>query len=116
MKVLFILNDPPYGTERTYNGFRHVNTLAKREDVEVKVFLMADAVLSAKKGQKTADGYYNLEKMILVASRRGVELGACGTCLDARGLEDEAIANTVHRSSMEELTDWTVWADKLIVY
>jgi hypothetical protein len=74
MKFLFILNDPPYGTERSYNGFRHVNTLSKRDDVEVKVFLMADAVLCAKKGQKTVDGYYNLEKMILVSSRRGVEL------------------------------------------
>ncbi|QSO52892.1 DsrE family protein [Alicyclobacillus curvatus] len=116
MKFLFILNDPPYGTERSYNGFRHVNTLSKREDVEVKVFLMADAVLCAKKGQKTADGYYNLEKMILVSSRRGVELGACGTCLDARGLNQSEIAESVHRSTMEELTDWTLWADKVIVY
>lgn len=116
MKFLFILNDPPYGTERSYNGFRHVSTLSKREDVEVKVFLMADATLCAKRGQKTADGYYNLEKMILVSSRRGVELGACGTCLDARGLNQSEIAESVHRSTMEELTDWTLWADKVIVY
>lgn len=116
MKVLFVLNDPPYGTERTYNGFRHANTISKRDGVEVKVFLMADAVVSAKKGQKTADGYYNLEKMILVASRRGVEIGACGTCLDARGLNESEIAESVHRSTMEELTDWTLWADKVIVY
>ena len=77
---------------------------------------MADAVLFAKKNQKTKDGYYNLEQMIVVASRREVELGACGTCLDARGLQDMEIADSVHRSSMEELTDWTLWADKIIVY
>ncbi len=116
MKVLFILNDPPYGTERTYNGFRHATTMSKREGVEAKVFLMADAVLTAKRGQKTADGYYNLEKMITVISRRGVELGACGTCLDARGIHEEELSEAVHRSTMEELTDWTLWADQVIVY
>jgi uncharacterized protein involved in oxidation of intracellular sulfur len=31
MKLLFILNDPPYGTERSYNGLRLANTVAKQE-------------------------------------------------------------------------------------
>jgi len=116
MKFLLVLNDPPYGTERSYNALRHANALLKREDTEVRIFLMADAVSCAKKGQKTPDGYYNLEKMLLVAARRGAVIGACGTCLDARGYKDEDLQETVHRSSMEELTDWSMWADKLIAY
>ena len=44
---------------------------------------------------------------------RGGKIGVCGSCMDARGLiEDELTAGT-HRSSMEELTDWTIWADKV---
>ena len=42
-KTLFILNDPPYGTERSYNGLRVAGSLAKREGEEVKVFLIGDA-------------------------------------------------------------------------
>ncbi len=116
MNILFILNDPSYGTERSYNGFRHANVMAKTEGTEVRIFLMADAVTCAKRGQKTPDGYYNLEKMIIVANRRGASIGACGTCSDARGLQTEDLHDGVHRSSMEELAEWTVWADKLIVY
>ena len=116
MKILFILNDPPYGTERSYNGFRHANVVAKTDGTEVRIFLMADAVSCAKRGQKTPDGYYNLEKMLTVAGRRGASVGACGTCLDARGLPVEDLHDAVHRSSMEELSEWTVWADKLVVY
>jgi uncharacterized protein involved in oxidation of intracellular sulfur len=59
-----ILNDPPYGTERPYNGLRLAMSLAKRPDVGVTVFLMAGAVGAARKGQKTPDGYYNLERMV----------------------------------------------------
>jgi uncharacterized protein involved in oxidation of intracellular sulfur len=29
MKALFILNDPPYGSERTYNTLRLARALAK---------------------------------------------------------------------------------------
>ena len=65
MKILMILNDPPYGTERCYNGLRLANGIIKKNDaVDLNVFLMADAVLCAKAGQKTPDGFYNIERML----------------------------------------------------
>lgn len=46
MKHLLILSDPPYGTERSYNGLPLANALAKIDPVAaVIVFLRADAVL-----------------------------------------------------------------------
>ena len=74
-KTLIILNDPPYGTERSYNGLRLANALSKDEDDEVRVFLIGDAVACAKRGQQTPNGYYNLERMLKVASRQGVSIG-----------------------------------------
>lgn len=74
-KTLIILNDPPYGTERSYNGLRLANALSKSEDDEVRVFLIGDAVACAKRGQQTPNGYYNLERMLTVASRQGVSIG-----------------------------------------
>lgn len=62
MKFLIIINDPPYGTERMYNGLRLAGTLVKEH--EVAVFLMADAVLGGKSRQKPPDGYYNAERML----------------------------------------------------
>ena len=47
---------------------------------------------------------------------KGVAIGACGTCIDARGMTDEPLVDGVHRSTMAELTTWTIWADKVITF
>ena len=75
-KTLFILNDPPYGTERSYNGMRLANALSKGDEDEVRVFLVGDAVACSKRGQKTPNGFYNLELMLKVAARQGVAVAA----------------------------------------
>ena len=115
-KYLIILNDPPYGTERAYNAMRLANALQKREGVELKIFLMADAVLSAKAQQQTPNGYYNLERMLRGVTSREAVVGACGTCMDARGLTEADLTQGVHKSTLEELTDWTIEADKVLVF
>jgi uncharacterized protein involved in oxidation of intracellular sulfur len=116
MKTLFILNDPPYGTERSYNGLRLAGSLVKRDGQEVKVFFMGDAASCAKAGQATPNGYYNIERMIKAVSTRSGELGVCGTCMDARGLKEAELVDGARRSTLEELTDWTVWADSILVF
>ena len=116
MKHLFILNDPPYGTERDYNALRLATTLLKREGEEVRIFLMADAAAGAKAGQVLPQGYYSLERMLKLARAKGGDVGVCGSCMDARGLSDEELVDAAHRSSMEELADWTAWADKVLVF
>jgi uncharacterized protein involved in oxidation of intracellular sulfur len=70
-KHLFIINDAPYGNERPYNALRHAMNLIKREFVQVKVFLVADAVYCARNEQKTPEGYYNIERMIKSMAKRG---------------------------------------------
>ena len=116
MKILFILNDPPYGTERSYNGLRLAGNLAnKHEDAEVTVFLMGDAVACAKAGQTTPNGYYNLERMLKPVTRRGAVL-LCGTCMDARGIKETEIAEGTRRSTLDELTQLTAQADKILVF
>ncbi len=116
MKTLIICNDPPYGTERSWNGLRLAGALARRPDVEVRVFLLGDAVGCAVAGQKVPDGYYHLDKMIESAARHGAGVGCCGTCLDARGIREEALVKGAHRSTLEELADWTLWADQVITF
>ena len=116
MKYLFILNDPPYGTERSYNGLRLARALTKHEGVEARLFLLGDAALCAKAGQKVPEGYYNIEFLLQSIVRRGAEIGVCGTCMDARGIQEGELSPGAKRSTMEQLAEWTVWADKVLVF
>ena len=116
MNVLLILNDGPYGTERSYNGLRLALALAKVPETTVRVFLMADAVACAKPGQTTPEGYYNIGRMLKGLTGRGIEVGACGSCMDARGYADADLAEGIHRSSMPQLAEWTIWADKVVTF
>ena len=116
MKSLFILNDPPYGTERSYNALRLARSLLAKETEEARLFLIGDAAACAKSAQKVPQGYYNIGDMLANVIRRGGEVGVCGTCLDARGIPDTDLVEGARRGTMDQLTDWTVWADKIIVF
>ena len=102
MKTLFILNDPPYGTERCYNALRLAQALLKSDpNTRVTLFLMADAVVAAHKGQKTPDGYYNIERMLKRVIGGKGEVLLCGTCMDARGMGDGDVMDGARRSTMD---------------
>lgn len=116
MKILVILNDPPYGTERSYNGLRLAGSLSKREGSDLRVFLMGDAALCAKAGHAVPQGWYNLNRMLRVISLNRGAIGVCGSCMDARGLTDAELLEGTRRSSLDELTEWTLWADRVVVF
>ena len=116
MNTLFILNDAPYGSERTYNGLRLAGAVAKKEGCKVRVFLIGDGAAAAHRNQKVPTGFYNAEVMIGNVIRHGGEVGICGTCMDARGMGDNDVADGTHRSTLADLAEWTVWADKVLVF
>lgn len=115
-QLLLILNDPPYGTERSYNGLRLATSLARREDTPVRLFLTGDAAACVKRGQRVPKGYYNIQTMIEAIVTAGAEIGVCGSCLDARGIGDGDLVVGCRRSNMDELTAWTLWADRVLVF
>jgi uncharacterized protein involved in oxidation of intracellular sulfur len=116
MNAVFVLNDPPYGSERSYNGLRLAVALAKENQTAITVFLMADAVSCAKRGQKTPDGYYNIERMLKRFTLGTHRVLLCGTCMDARGLTEAELIEGSRRSTMDELAQATAAADKVLVF
>jgi uncharacterized protein involved in oxidation of intracellular sulfur len=84
--------------------------------MEVRLFLMGDAAACAKREQKLPSGFYNIENMLRLISRGGGGIGVCGTCMDARGLKAAELAEGCHRSTLSQLTDWTLRADKTLVF
>lgn len=117
MQHLLVLNDPPNGTERSFNGLRVAHALAKHDPGGgVTVFLMADAVVCAKAGQKTPEGFYNVERMLGRVLSAGGRVLLCGTCMDARGLTEAEIVLGAARSTMDALALATIAADKVLVF
>lgn len=116
MTVLVVVNDAPYGSERTYNALRLAGALAKREDTEVRIFLAGDAAACAKTGQKVPRGYYAVDRMLAVVARQGGRIGVCGTCMDARGISDAELTDGARRSTLEEWATWALEADRALVF
>lgn len=116
MKYLCILNDPPYGTERSYNALRLARNLAAKDAAEIRVFLLGDAAACAHGGQKVPQGYYNVADMLSGIVRRNGAVSVCGTCMDARGIRDEELVQGTARGSMDQLAEWSAWADKVLVF
>jgi uncharacterized protein involved in oxidation of intracellular sulfur len=116
MSALLILNDPPYGTERSYNALRLAGALAKRPQYPVRVFLLADAVGCARTGQQVPAGFYHLGRMLQAVLQHGGEVAVCGSCMDARGLTESDLIAGARRSSLDELADWTAQADRVLVF
>ena len=115
MNILIVINDGPYGSERPYQALRLADALAKDDDAEVTVYLTADAVLCAKQGQKTPDGYYNLERMLKPLVRNSCVM-TCRTCLAARGIKLDELIPGVLETRLGDLAQLTIEADKVLVY
>lgn len=115
MKSLFILNDPPYGSERSYNALRLAHARAKQAGQAVDVLLMGDAVVCAKAGQQVPEGYYNAGDMVRMVAAIG-NVALCGTCMTARGIGDADMVEGAWRSTVDDLPEWTAAADKIPVF
>lgn len=115
MKLLLIVNDQPYGSEKPFNALRLAGSLSKRDDVELRVFLLGDAVACAVAGQQLPEGHYHLDRMLKPLIRSG-EVACCGTCMDARGIDESRLVEGARRSTLEDLTDSTLWADQVLTF
>lgn len=116
MRTLIIINEAPYGDERCYNALRVANALLKQQNAVIDLFLIADAVAAANRGQKTPDGYYNIERMVKRVILGNGRVMLCGTCMDARGVEPDRVLDGAVVSDMGELADSVALADRVLVW
>ena len=116
MKILFLINDAPYGTEKFYNACRLAMQVQKDQGTDVFVFLMADAVTGALINQKPPQGYYNIERMVKSIISKGGKVKLCSGCIDTRGLAELKYIDGCLRSNMAELAQWSVEANKVFTF
>jgi len=117
-QILIIINDAPYGTEKAYNALRMAISLQKEhgDQLELKIFLLADAVGCGLPNQKTPNGFYNIERMLKSVIRNGAEVKSCGGCSEARGIDQLEFIEGVKLSNMKEFARWTVQCDKVLSF
>lgn len=116
MRYLFIFNDSPYGSQRTYSGLRLAMNLTRRSENVVSVFLIGDGVTAAFEGFTPVHCYYNTQDMLRQLGKAGARIGVCKTCLEARGILDRHLVPCAKRSTLDDLTEWTEEADKVLTF
>ena len=117
MKILFIINDAPYGSEKAYNALRLVLQFLKdHPDIEVVIHLMDNGVTCAVTDQSTPNGYYNIERMLKHAIAKGVPVKICTTCADARGVKPETLIEGAVLSGMTELATLVAESDRILTF
>lgn len=117
MKILLILNDAPYGSEKVYNAMRLAMKLQQEHaDVDIRLFLMADAVTASLLNQSTPQGYYNVERMLKAVISKGGQVKICGTCAEGRGIQNLGLIEGAEISTMNQLAQWVVDSDKVLTF
>jgi uncharacterized protein involved in oxidation of intracellular sulfur len=105
--LTIVINAAPYGDERVYNALRLAGALVSATvNIKVNIFLLGDAVIAAKKGQNTPEGYPNFEEMLWELIKKGAEIVACSMCASARGLAYEDMIEGVQNGTVMQLAHW----------
>jgi uncharacterized protein involved in oxidation of intracellular sulfur len=115
--LTIIINRPPYGNEKVWNALRLATaSISASIGMSVNVFLLGDAVIGAKKGQKTPEGYYSLEKMLRDLLGSGAKVAACGTCLNARAIQKDDLIEGIEVGTMLKLAGWVKESSKVLTF
>jgi uncharacterized protein involved in oxidation of intracellular sulfur len=116
VEFLVIVNDGPYGTERPYNALRLATSLAEDPEAVVRLFFIGDGAFCAVAGQKPPEGAHDVEWMLKRFVAGGREAGVCRTCMEARGIAEDALVEGTRRATLAELSAWTKAARQVLVF
>ncbi len=115
MKILFLLNDAPYRSDKNYNALRTAIQLQKQDQsIQVWIYLMSDSVTGALLGQKEKTGQYNIGEMFSNIIKQGGEVKLCTSCAESRGVT--TVVPGAVLGTLPDLTKWIVESDKTLTF
>jgi len=115
--LTMVISSSPYGDERIWNALRLAEALCcSSAGTNINIFLIGDAVNAAKKGQKPAKGFYNIEKMLSDLVKVGVCINVCHTSMNLRGLTEEDLVKGVEMGTITGLSKWVERSNKVLSF
>lgn len=109
-----VITEAPYGRERAYTALRFALT-ALVDGHKVRLFLVQDGVLVAKKNQDPAEFPNHLEYLSQTIEE-GAEVKVCAPCAKARGLASEDLLQGVSLATMHDLINWSADSDHVLTF
>lgn len=114
--ILIISNGAAYGSESLFNSLRLAIAMKEQEPaLNLKLFLMSDAVTAGLKGQRPNEGY-NIQQMLEILTAQNVPVLLCKTCADGRGMSDLPLIDGVKIGTLVQLASWTLESDKVLTF
>jgi uncharacterized protein involved in oxidation of intracellular sulfur len=116
--ILIIVSAPAYGSERMLSALRLATAIATQEveTVDLRLFMMSDAVTVGLAGQADAQAGGGLQQMVEGLLVHGAQIRLCRTCTLARGVVEQVLIPGVQIGTLTELAEWTLAADKVISF
>jgi uncharacterized protein involved in oxidation of intracellular sulfur len=115
MKILFLLHDAPYGSDKNYNALRTAVQLQKQDpNIKICIYLMSNSVTGALPGQKVKAGQYNIGEMLTNIMNQGGEVKLCTSCAESRGVH--SVISGAVLGTLSDLTNWIVESDKVLTF
>jgi len=116
--ILIIVHAPAYGNERMLSALRLATAIAGQESetVDLRLFMMSDAVTVGLPMQSSAEAGGGLQQMLESLVKHGAQIRLCRTCAQTRGIADLALIPGVTIGTLPELAEWTLSADKVITF
>ena len=118
--ILFIVNDSTYSGRKNLQrcSFRHQyerRATARNVDNYLNLFCFSDAILCGIAGQNPNEGF-NIQQLIDILAAQGAEIKLCTSCVKARGLLDAKLIDGVTLGTLDDVSEWTLWADKVLTF
>lgn len=83
-KIVIIANGAAYGSESLFNSLRLAIALREQaSDLDLRLFLMSDAVTAGLRGQKPTEGY-NIQQMLEILTAQNVPVNCARPARRAR--------------------------------
>ncbi|AIR01128.1 DsrE/DsrF/TusD sulfur relay family protein [Pluralibacter gergoviae] len=114
-RIVIVASGAAYGSESLFNSLRLAIALKEQQQIDLKLFLMSDAVTAGLRGQKPAEGY-NIQQMLEILTAQSVPVKLCKTCTDGRGITGLTLVDGVEVGTLVELAEWTLAADKVLTF
>ncbi|ELW9441343.1 DsrE/DsrF/TusD sulfur relay family protein [Pluralibacter gergoviae] len=114
-RIVIVASGAAYGSESLFNSLRLAIALKEQQQIDLKLFLMSDAVTAGLRGQKPAEGY-NIQQMLEILTAQSVPVKLCKTCTDGRGITGLTLVDGVEVGTVVELAEWTLAADKVLTF